>query len=141
MSQIRTGTRPSPLWGPEYNQSIGQEVSRILDTLQADLNRVAIAVNNARATAANSDTTPSVIKCGQHGMLELSNTGATSVTTLDDGIDLQVVTLKATTANTTLVHSATFRLSGSVNRTMATNDCITMMKDLTIWREISRTNA
>lgn len=141
MTQVKSTNRPSPQWDEEYDKRFGAETSRILDSLQGDMQRVVNAVNNSNQTAVDADTTPSVKKCGRHGILTLSNTGATSVTTLDDGENLQVVTLVATTANTTLVHSASFRLSGSANRVMAANDALTLILDSTVWREIARTNA
>lgn len=64
------------------------------------------------STAADGDTTPSVLAVST---LRLNNTGATSITALDDAIDGQRVTVVATNANSTLVHSSTLMLSGSVN--------------------------
>lgn len=76
-------------------------------------------------TAANLDTTPSV---NGFSTVFLSNTGATSITSLDDGSDNQVVRLIATTANTTLVHSTTLMLSGSVNQVLTAWSSVTFQK-------------
>jgi len=77
------------------------------------------------SAAADGDTTPSVDKIGS---LLLSNTGATSITTLDDASDDQIVHLVFTNGNTTLVHSVTFMLTGSVNVTPTTYSVVTMRK-------------
>lgn len=90
--------------------------------------------------AADADTTPTVAGIG---VLYFGNTGATSVTTLDDGSDGQVVELHATNGNTTLVHSSTFRLTGSANVTLTTGSVVVMRRwpaslSADLWTEVSR---
>ena len=58
----------------------------------------------------------------------LANTSPTSITTLDDGSDGQEVELYAANANTTLVHSSTFRLTGSANIAMTAGTVVKMRK-------------
>lgn len=92
------------------------------------------------ATAVDLDATPSV--SANITTLYLSNTGATSVTALDDGLDGQRITLVALNANTTLVHSATLMLTGSVNLAMTTYTSVTFEKVPNAisnrWIEVSR---
>lgn len=75
--------------------------------------------------AADGDTTPTVDGVGT---LRLLNTAATSITTLDDGDDGQIVHLLFTTANTTLVSSSTFLLAGSADVTPSAYSMITMYR-------------
>lgn len=77
------------------------------------------------AVATDADATPSVTGIST---LYLSNTGATSITALDDGDDNQFVTLIATNANTTIVHAATLMLTGSANQALTTYSSITFQK-------------
>lgn len=75
-------------------------------------------------TAVNLDTTPSVL--GDVTTLYLSNTGATSITALDDAVEGQIIRLIATNGNTTLVHSSTLMLAGSVNVTLTAWSSVTL---------------
>jgi hypothetical protein len=88
-------------------------------------------------TVADGDTTPTAVNGGR---LVLANTSATSVTTLDDATENQVVMLYATNGNTTLVHSANLVLKGAVNAALAANQCVTVMRNPanTAWVEIGR---
>lgn len=76
-------------------------------------------------TAPNNDTTPSVEGLSA---LWLENSSPTSVTALDNGSDGQEVELFAANGNTTLVHSSTFRLTGSANIAMTTGSVVRMRK-------------
>jgi hypothetical protein len=90
-------------------------------------------------SAADGDTTPSVAGLAT---LYVSNTGATSITALDDGSNDQVVRIIATNGNTTLVHSAGFALNGSANVTLTASSSITMQRLHSFigsgWVEVSR---
>ena len=90
-------------------------------------------------TAADGDTTPTVAGVGT---LYLLNTGATSITALDDGGDGQLVDLVFGNANTTMVSSSTLLMGGSTNVTPTAWSVIRMKKvPSTIsnrWIEISR---
>lgn len=77
------------------------------------------------ATAADLDTTPSVEGLSA---LWIQNSAPTSITALDNGSDGQEVELFAADANTTLVHSSTFRLTGSANIPMTAGTVIKMRK-------------
>lgn len=95
------------------------------------------SVGHLEAAAANADTTPTVAGIG---LLRLANTGATSITTLDDGAQRQMVALLAENGNTTLVHSASFQLKGAVNVTLAAFQVVVMKKysGSSAWFEWSR---
>lgn len=76
--------------------------------------------------AGDGDTTPSVTGVAT---LYTQNTGATSITALDDASDGQVVDIVIADVNTTLVSSATFLLTGGVNvTTPAVYSTVTMQK-------------
>lgn len=77
------------------------------------------------ATAADADTTPSVAGIST---LYLTNTGATSITALDGGIDDQLVVLIATNANTTLISSSTLLLTGSANQALTAFSSVSFKK-------------
>jgi hypothetical protein len=91
------------------------------------------------AVAADADTTPSVANVST---LYATNTGATSITALDDGSDGQVVEVIATNGNTTLIHSATLMLTGSANQALTAYSSVTFKKVPTAisnrWVEIAR---
>jgi len=84
---------------------------------------------------ADADTTPSI---SRGGIFVTVNTGATSITTFDDGLTNQIITLTFGDANTTLVDGATLQLAGGVNFVATTVDAITLFFDGTKWVETSR---
>jgi hypothetical protein len=80
----------------------------------------------AEIVAADGDTTPSVAGAGR---LILRNTGATSITVLDDGKATARVQLFFENSNTTLVHNgSTFLLKGAANVNPAVFNVIWMEK-------------
>ncbi len=82
------------------------------------------------------DTTPSVF--GADSMY-IANSGATTITQLDDGEDGQIVSLLFADANTTLANS-NFYLSGGINFTSTAHDTLTLVKkpNTSFWYEVSR---
>jgi hypothetical protein len=82
-----------------------------------------------------NDTSPSV-KTGN--LINLNNSGATSITTFDDGIEGQVIICRFTNSNTTLLDGATMHLAGSTNFTSTSNDTLTLVLISSIWHEIAR---
>lgn len=92
---------------------------------------------SSRTRAPDGDTAPSVKGLGLRGILEFANTAPTNVTTLEDGLDLQEVVLRASDGNTTLVNSADFRLSGGGNIALAANSSLVMKRDGTGWFQVS----
>lgn len=80
----------------------------------------------AGRTATDADTTPSVAGINQ---LVLANTGATSVTQFDDGVENQLLVVRATNGNSTLVHNASaIVLRGGANVVMSTNQARTFLR-------------
>jgi hypothetical protein len=88
-------------------------------------------------TSAPLDTSPTVLNLGA---LYLNNGGATSITTLDDGVSNQQVELIGQAANSTLVHGAGFTLKGAVNAVIPVNGILTVRKVsfTAAWVEVSR---
>jgi len=83
-----------------------------------------------------ADTTPTV-KWGIT-FLSITNSGGVSITTFDDGVENQAVTLWFADANTTLVDGATLQLSGGANFVSSANDTLTIQKKGTVWYERGR---
>lgn len=110
------------------------DVARVTDVAFATRGLVTLS-----ATAASGDATPSVLDVST---LYLTNAAATNLTALDDGLDDQLVTLIATDANTTLVHSATLMLTGSANLALTAWSSVTFKKVPAVisnrWVEVAR---
>ena len=96
-------------------------------------------VTSIFTTNSSTGATPSVAGIGT---LLINNGGATSITDLLNGSDGQILQLVFQNANTTLVNSSTFLLTGSVNVTPTAWSVITMLKIPTStsnrWVELSR---
>src|SRR5687768_12193561 len=73
-------------------------------------------------TFTDQDTTPSV-KGAEY--FECANTAATAITTFDDGIKGQTITVRLD-ANTTLTNGATLMLAGAANLVGTANDMVTL---------------
>src|SRR5688500_11524977 len=86
------------------------------------LNSFIAPLAEAPQTFADADTTPSVLGAQY---FECANTGATSITFLDDGVPGQTVTIRMD-ANTTLVDSATLVLLGGSNMAGTSDDLVTL---------------
>ena len=82
----------------------------------AALDRLQVGVG----TFTDADTTPSVD--GKRLWITANTTGATSVTTFDDGIAGQHITILFNDANTTLVHGSTLTLVSNSNFAAASGD-------------------
>lgn len=85
------------------------------------------------ATFADADTTPSV---SGGNLFKTANTGATTITALDNGVNGQEVTIVFGDANTTLSDASTLKLSAAITGTA--DDTITLVFDGTNWFEKSR---
>ena len=96
-------------------------------------------VTSIFTTNSSTGATPSVAGIGT---LLINNGGATSITDLLNGSDGQILQLVFQNANTTLVNSSTFLLTGSVNVTPTAWSVITMLKipssTSNRWVELSR---
>lgn len=90
-------------------------------------------------TFGNNDATPTV--AGSNSFLA-SNATPLSITNFDDGVQGQLIRIKFTNGNTTIVHDVTkIKLRGGANLTPATNTTLTFERDASnIWWEISNGN-
>jgi len=77
-----------------------------------------MAMTGPAKSFTNADTTPSV---EDYGTFREVNSGATSITTFDDGFQGQEITVLATTVNTTFVNGATLITSTGANVVTAVN--------------------
>lgn len=112
----------------------GNEYSRYSDANGLQMG----AFGHIEGLAANGDTTPSVLGIG---LLRLSNTVPTSITTLDEATPVQQVMLWAENGNTTLIHNgSSFVLKGGISVTLLSNQVVTMKKysASSAWFEIGR---
>lgn len=78
----------------------------------------------------DSDQTPSV---ADERHFKTANTGATSITTFDDGTNGQRITIIAGDDNTTIVPGATLKLNAGSELLLSTYDVIEFILDSTIW--------
>jgi len=88
-----------------------------------------------RVDFANADTTPSV--GWPAGIYYVANSGATTITQLDDGTIGQEVTLVFDDGNTSIADSGNFRLNGAF--TSASGTALKLVaQTATLWVEVSR---
>lgn len=83
----------------------------------------------------DADTTPSVK--GGRQTFRCANTGATTVTNFDDGVEGQRFTVWFTNGNTT-ISQGTIQLKGATNATPAADNYMTFERQASVWREVSR---
>ena len=88
----------------------------------------------ANSDYTNGDTTPSV---RNRKSLHITNSGATTISNLDDGFEGQIVTLTFADANTT-VDRSNAALSGGTNFVSTADDSLTLIKRGAIWIEVAR---
>ena len=115
------------------HEQLLQALNRRLKALEQAL-EIASGLSIGTGTFTDADATPSVanIRLGI-----TANTGATTITTFDDGIIGQVVTIRFGDGNTTLAHGATLQLIANVNFTGATGDMKAFITDDgTNWYEV-----
>jgi len=72
------------------------------------------------------------------GQWKTANTVATTITNFLDAYETQVITVLANDSNTTIQHNAGMILKGAVDYVMSSGDIITLRRDTTLWREVSR---
>jgi hypothetical protein len=111
----------------------------LIDLLYSAINHKfegAIVFNQAAATFADEDATPLVT--GKY-RFNASNTVATNITGFDGGSNGQEILVLFTNANTTLIHGASFRLSGGVNFSVPDQTVMRFWTSTgTVWYELSR---
>lgn len=86
-------------------------------------------------TVSVNDTTP---KLTDYNIWKTANTGATTITNFDGGVEGNLYIIKAGDNNTTIADNADIVLSGQVDYEMATGDTITFMHENRVWYEIGR---
>lgn len=91
-------------------------------------------------TLTANSVTPSVNNA-QEDMFQTANTVATTITNLLDGRTGQIVSIVANDVNTTIQHNVDISLQGGVNFAMGNGAILTLRKDPTVWREVSRRTA
>lgn len=94
-----------------------------------------VPVEGAAVTFTDTDTTPTV--AGSR-LFKTANTGATSITTFDNGVAGQEITIIFGDGNTTLVDGGTLVMQGSANKTFASTDTWTGVYDGSVWYEKCR---
>lgn len=101
---------------------------------------IAIANTCSVISTADGDTTPTVLNGTgkQSGVLETVNTGATSITTFDNGKAGQRIIVHFDDNFTTLVHGATLKLQGGMNFVASQDDIIELVYINNVWYEVSR---
>lgn len=111
------------LWS--WTSLTARDFDELVRALNRRFERLAATIRDLTAGAgatdsfAEGDTTPAVAG-SRIWMVE--NAGATSITAFDGGAPGQEILLWATTANTTLVHSAALLLLGGVNVTLSATE-------------------
>lgn len=81
--------------------------------------------NTIEITFADGDTTPTVR--GGNQFVE-ANTGATLISALDHALDQQIIDIRFTTANTTIVAGANMRLAGGLDFVGSAFDSLTLKR-------------
>lgn len=92
---------------------------------------------DAARTFADGDTTPSV---GLGNVYATANTGATSITSFDDGATGQRLVVRVD-ANTTVRNTSGIKLAGGADVTGAANFAIAFQNISGVWYEVGRTTS
>ena len=93
------------------------------------VDKLKVTVDNP-AAFADGDATPSV---SAGGSFYTENTGATSITTFDDGVDGQVLEVLVNDAETTFVHGATLKTNTGVDVVSAISRIYRFKMIASIW--------
>lgn len=91
-------------------------------------------VEGAPVTFANADTTPSVSGAR---VFVTNNAGATTITTFDDAVNGQEITVIAGDNNTTIQNGANMKTVGGLNITLTTDDVVRFVKSGATWYQSS----
>ena len=123
---MRSWTWVNVLQMPAQVNARFKELENVISELQSFVSRV--------ETIADADTTPSVLGAA---VLLTANSGATSISTFDDGEPGRSFKLVFGDANTTLLHGSNLQMSGNTNFKGAAGDTrIFTTDDGTLWREV-----
>lgn len=103
-----------------------------------------IILNNAPidgvTTFAANSTTPSVNNSTAN-FFATANSSATTITNFTNGYTGQIISVLANDVNTTVQHTANVVLQGGVSFVMGNGAILTLRKDPSVWREVSRRTA
>ena len=102
------------------------------NTLVNAINANSSGVPANLAEFSDGDATPSV-GAGDTDTFRTANTGATSITTFDDGTDGQEIKIIINDANTTFVNGATLKYNSGGDITLAQHDVIKFTLNSTVW--------
>jgi len=94
-----------------------------------------VPVEGAAATFADADTSPTV---KGSRLFKASNTGATVITTFDDAVPGQHVTIIFTNSNTTIDAGANMKLAAGLDFVGTADDTLQLVYDGTSFFEVSR---
>ena len=123
---MRSWTWVNVLQMPAQVNARFKELENVISELQSFVSRV--------ETIADADTTPSVLGAA---VLLTANSGATSISTFDDGEPGRSFKLVFGDANTTLLHGSNLHMSGNTNFKGAAGDTRIFTTDNgTLWREV-----
>lgn len=114
--------------------NIGDGVTDSNSVEPADANFVFMNRTMTTKNFTDADATPSVL--GQR-VFAFANTGATTVTQFDDGVENQEIVVKLD-ANTTIQHGSNIKLASGADYSGSANDMLTLMKIGNVWYETAR---
>lgn len=92
-------------------------------------------VNGNQVAVSAGDTTPSV---ASGNLFFIHNTASVNVTTFDDGIEGQEITILVDNSNTTIINGSPIKLAGASNWTMTNQDILCLIRMSSAWYEKSR---
>jgi hypothetical protein len=95
-------------------------------------------VPSAWSTLTVNSQTPSVGNTSIN-LFYITNTSATVITDFSNGFVGQQITVVSNNSNTTIQHNANMILKSAVPYGMVAGNTLTLVKDTSLWREISRT--
>ena len=98
------------------------------------------AFNNFPSTVSVLEVNAATPSIGNdvNGQWKTANTLATTITNFLNGYESQIICILADDSNTTIQHNADVILKGAVDYVMSLGDIITLRRDATLWREVSR---
>lgn len=116
----------------EDNQLFGQ-FDTPLSISSSETATNVFTLKNAPTKTLSGSTTPSIFMSTTY---LASAAAAVSVTNFLHGHHGKRITIRATNANTTLVHGATISLKAAVNKALASGEIIELLNDAGVWREV-----
>lgn len=122
-----------------YNRRVNGTITVLASGTGTNIVTGNMPVDSITTFTANA-ATPSVLN-STTDLFSTANSSATTITNFANGITGQVISVLANDVNTTVANNANITLQGAVNFVMGNGAIITLRKDPTIWREVSRRTA